>query len=251
MLIAIRLVAGGMQANISVASAYVADITPPEDRAKRFGLLGAMFGVGFILGPVLGGIPGVDQPASAVRCRRRSCHAESPVRHLTCLPESLPTERRRSFSWAAANPFGALRRLTDLKGVAPLAVVVACSGLAQFMLYTCWVLYNTFKFGWGPRENGWSLAAVGVVSAIVQGVLLGRLLKVVSVKRLAVFGSVVLDAGLCVMGRRDPGLDDVRGHRRRTCWGTRSHRLFKASFRAQRMRRIKGRRWVRSAALTA
>jgi DHA1 family tetracycline resistance protein-like MFS transporter len=78
--------------------------------------------------------------------------------------------------------------LTDLKGVAPLAVVVSCCGLAQFVLYTVWVLYTTFKFGWGPLENGWSLATVGVVAALVQGVLLGRILKVVGVKRLAVWG---------------------------------------------------------------
>jgi DHA1 family tetracycline resistance protein-like MFS transporter len=77
-----------------------------------------------------------------------------------------------------------------LKDVAPLAVVVACSGLAQFVLYTCWVLYTTFKFGWGPRANGWSLAAVGVVSAIVQGLLLGRILKLISVRRLAVLGLI-------------------------------------------------------------
>ena len=187
MLIAIRLVAGGMQANISVASAYVADITPPEERAKRFGLLGAMFGVGFILGPVIGGLlgsKGLRLPFAAAG----SLAMLNLLYGIFVLPESLPTERRRSFSWRAANPFGALRRLTDLKGVAPLAVVVACTGLAQYMLYTCWVLSNSFKFGWGPRENGWSLAAVGVVSAVVQGLLLGRILKVLSVKRLAVLG---------------------------------------------------------------
>ena len=68
--------------------------------------------------------------------------------------------------------------------------MIACSGLAQFVLYTCWVLYTTFKFGWGPRENGWSLAAVGVMSVIVQGLLLGRLLKWFSPQRLAVIGLV-------------------------------------------------------------
>lgn len=186
-LIAIRLVAGGMQANISVATAYVADITPPDQRAKRFGMLGAMFGVGFILGPVIGGLLGsinLRLPFAAAG----GLAMLNLLYGIFVLPESLPLERRRSFTWKAANPFGALRRLTDLKGVAPLAVVVSCSGLAQYVLYTCWVLYNSFKFGWGPRENGWSLAAVGVVSAIVQGVLLGRLLKAVSVKRLAVWG---------------------------------------------------------------
>jgi DHA1 family tetracycline resistance protein-like MFS transporter len=106
------------------------------------------------------------------------------------LPESLPPNRRRAFEWRATNPIKALRGLTQLKGAAPLAAVVACSGLAQFVLYTCWVLYTTFKFGWGPLENGWSLAAVGLTSAIMQGLLLGRILKRISAKRLAVWGLI-------------------------------------------------------------
>lgn len=203
-LIAIRLVAGGMQANISVASAYVADITPPEERAKRFGMLGAMFGVGFILGPVLGGLLGsinLRLPFAAAG----GLALLNLLYGTFVLPESLPPERRRGFSWKAANPFGALRRLTDLKGVAPLAVVVSCCGLAQYVLYTCWVLSNSFKFGWGPRENGWSLAAVGVVSAIVQGVLLGRILKIVSVKRLAVLGLVSSTLAYALWGAATQG----------------------------------------------
>jgi DHA1 family tetracycline resistance protein-like MFS transporter len=189
MLVAIRLVAGAMQANLSVANAYVADITPPEQRAKRFGMLGAMFGVGFILGPVIGGLLGSIN-------LRVPFYAAGGLAFLNLLygyfvlPESLPMSRRHRVDWKGANPFDALRRLSQLKEVGPLAVVVACSGLAQFVLYTCWVLYTTFKFGWGPRDNGWSLAAVGVVSAIVQGLLLGRILRLISVRRLAVLGLI-------------------------------------------------------------
>jgi hypothetical protein len=108
----------------------------------------------------------------------------------------LPRERRHSFEWKAANPVSSLRGLAQVKGAGPLVAVVACSGLAQFMLHTCWVLYTTFKFGWGPLENGWSLAAVGVVSAIVQGLLLGRLLRHFSARRLA----VLLHSGGTVLG---------------------------------------------------
>jgi len=189
MLVAIRLVAGAMQANLSVANAYVADITPPEQRAKRFGMLGAMFGVGFILGPVIGGLLGSIN-------LRVPFYAAGGLAFLNLLygyfvlPESLPMSRRHPVDWKGANPFNAFRRLSQLKAVGPLAVVVACSGLAQFVLYTCWVLYTTFKFGWGPRDNGWSLAAVGVVSAIVQGLLLGRILRLISVRRLAVLGLI-------------------------------------------------------------
>jgi hypothetical protein len=181
-----------MQANVSVANAYVADITPPEMRARRFGMLGAMFGVGFILGPVMGGLLGAID-------LRLPFFVAGTLALLNLLygyfvlPESLPPERRRAFEWKALNPFGALRGLAQTKGVGLLVAVVACSGLSQFVLYTTWVLYTTFKFGWGPLENGWSLAAVGIVSAIVQGLLLGRLLRRFSPRRLA-------------------GLDDVRDH---------------------------------------
>ena len=189
LLIGIRLVAGAMQSNLAVANAYVADITPPEERAKRFGMLGAMFGVGFVLGPVIGGLLGAVNlrlPFLAAGCLA----VLNLLYGYFVLPESLPPERRRRFEWRNTDPFRSLRGLAQLKGAAPLVGVVACAGLAQFILYTCWVLYTTFKFGWGPLENGWSLAAVGVVAAIVQGLLLGRILRVVSPRRLAVMGLI-------------------------------------------------------------
>jgi MFS transporter, DHA1 family, tetracycline resistance protein len=188
-LVAIRVASGAMQANMSVGNAYVADITPPEQRARRFGMLGAMFGLGFIIGPVMGGLLG------AIDLRLPFFVAGSlALLNLLygyfVLPESLPAARRHSFAWKAANPASSLRGLAQLKGAGPLVAVVACSGLAQFVLYTSWVLYTTFKFGWGPLENGWTLAAVGVVSVVVQGFLLGRLLRWFSPRRLAVLGLV-------------------------------------------------------------
>jgi MFS transporter, DHA1 family, tetracycline resistance protein len=83
-----------------------------------------------------------------------------------------------------------LKELTRLRGVGLLVAVIACSGIAQFVMYTCWVLYATFKFGWGPVENGWSLAASGIIAVIVQGFLLGPLLKRFSPQRLAVLSMV-------------------------------------------------------------
>jgi MFS transporter, DHA1 family, tetracycline resistance protein len=189
MLVVIRLVAGALQSNLSVANAYVADITPADQRAKRFGMLGAMFGVGFILGPVIGGLLGAGNLRRPFYVAGSLALVNFIYGYLV-LPESLPADRRHAFDWRAANPFSALSRLTQLEGAGRLAVVFACCGLAQFVLYTCWVLYNTFKFGWGPRENGWSLAAVGIVTAIVQGLLLGRILKRISVRRLAVLGLI-------------------------------------------------------------
>jgi MFS transporter, DHA1 family, tetracycline resistance protein len=187
MLLASRIIGGGMQANAAVAQAYVADITPVEERTKRFGALGAMFGLGFILGPALGGtLGGID-----IRLPFFTAGGLAVLNLLygvLVLPESLPPDKRRAVTWRAANPFSSLRALARLKGVGLLVGVLACAGLAQFTLYTVWVLYNTFRFGWGPTENGWSLFAVGIVSALVQGVLLARLLKVFSRERLALLG---------------------------------------------------------------
>ncbi len=187
MLIAVRLVGGAVQANAAVANAYVADITPPEERARRFGLLGAMFGLGFIAGPVVGGLLGaidLHLPFFAAGALAMA----NLLYGWFVLPESLPADRRRAVSWRAANPLTSLRELTELKGIGMLVAVLACTGLAQFTMYTTWVLYTSFKFGWGPAENGWSMFAVGVMSALVQGVLLGRLLKRFSAQRLALLG---------------------------------------------------------------
>ena len=189
MLVASRVVGGAMQANAAVANAYVADITPPDQRAKRFGLLGAMFGIGFILGPVLGGILGGIDLQLPFFVAGGLALINLAYGYFV-LPESLPAEQRRAVNWRRANPLSSLKRLAELKGVGLLVGVVACAGLAQFTLYTTWVLYTTFKFHWGPTENGWSLFAVGIVSALVQGVLLGRLLKRFTAQRLAVMGLV-------------------------------------------------------------
>ena len=204
MLIAVRLVSGAMQANAAVANAYVADITAPADRARRFGLLGAMFGIGFILGPAMGGLLGaidIHLPFFAAG----TLAIANWLYGFFVLPESLPPERRRAFEWRRANPFAALRRLGALKGVGPLIAVIAMANLAQFTLHSSWVLHNTFKFGWGPAENGWSLFVVGVMSALVQGVLLRHLLKRFSPQRLATVGLIAsaltyLGFGLATQG---------------------------------------------------
>ncbi|MBL8280155.1 MAG: MFS transporter [Pelomonas sp.] len=187
MLVAVRLFSGAMQANVAIANAYVADISAPEDRARRFGQLGAMFGVGFILGPVIGGWLGhydIHWPFIAAGCMAviNWCYG------YFVLPESLPKERRSPFDWKKANPASALRGLAALKGVGPLVFVIALGSLAQFMLHMTWVLYTKFKFGWGPLEVSWSLFAVGIVSVISQGVLLRPLLARFSPQRLALIG---------------------------------------------------------------
>ena len=188
-LVAVRAVGGAMQANAAVANAYVADISLPEERAKRFGLLGAMMGVGFIIGPVVGGLLGAIHLQLPFWVAGALTMANLAYGTLV-LPESLPRDKRKPFTLRAANPLVSLRALAQLRGMAPLVGVIACSGLAQFVLYTCWVLYTTFKFGWGPMENGWSLATVGVMSVLVQGFLMGPLLKRLSPQRLVIIGLV-------------------------------------------------------------
>ena len=189
MLLAVRLFSGAMQANVAVANAYVADITPPAERAKAFGKLGAMLGMGFILGPVIGGVlGGINLQLPFFVAGTLAC--VNWLYGYFVLPESLPADRRRPFVLREANPVNALRGLTELKGVGSLVLVIALSGLVQFMTHTSWVLYTTFKFGWGPTQNGWSLFAIGLMSVLVQGVFLGRLLKRFSAQRLAVMGLI-------------------------------------------------------------
>lgn len=187
MLIAVRLVGGAMQANAAVANAYVADISTPEERAKRFGLLGAMFGIGFIVGPAMGGLLGAIDLHLPFYVAGALALVNLAYGWFV-LPESLPEDRRRPFNWRQANPLASLRQLSQLKGVGLLVGVIACTGLAQGVLYNVWVLHNSFKFGWSTLDNGWSLAAVGVVSVFVQGWLLGKLLKRMPAQKLAIVG---------------------------------------------------------------
>ena len=140
-------------------------------------MLGAMFGLGFILGPALGGLlGGIDL--------RLPFFAAGSLALLNLLygyfvlPESLPPERRRAFSLRSANPISSLKGLAQLKGASRLVAVIACAGLAQFVLYTSWVLYTTFKFGWGAATDGWMMFAIiglnllsATVSASIQSII--------------------------------------------------------------------------------
>jgi len=204
MLIAVRVASGAMQANAAVANAYVADITPPEERARRFGMLGAMFGLGFILGPAMGGLLGsvnIQLPFLVAG----GLAVLNGIYGWFVLPESLPPERRRAFEWTRANPVAALRGLAALKGVGGLVVVIALASLAQFTMHTSWVLYTTFKFGWGPAQNGASLFAVGIMSALVQGFLLKHMLRRWSPRTLATVGLMASSATYLAFGAVSEG----------------------------------------------
>ncbi|MEK8046141.1 TCR/Tet family MFS transporter [Ideonella margarita] len=190
MLVAVRLVSGALQANAAVAQAYVADISTPEERAKRFGMLGAMFGMGFVLGPVMGGLLGAIDLHLPFYVAGGLAVLNAAY-GVFVLPESLPVERRSAaINWRKVNPVASLKQLTGLQGVGSLVAVIGLASLAQFVMHTTWVLYTGFKFGWGPKENGWSLFAVGVMSVLVQGGLIRIALKHISPQRIALMGLV-------------------------------------------------------------
>jgi len=196
MLIAARFVGGAMQANAAVAQAYVADVSAPDERARRFGLLGAMFGIGYTLGPVMGGVLG-DIDLHLPFYVAGALALLNTLYGVFVLPESLAADKRQPFQWKRANPVSALKGLTRLRGVGPLVWVVGLAGLAQFTMHMSWVLYTTYKFDWGPKENGWSLFTVGVMAAIVQGGLMKRLLQWFSAQRLAALG--LLSSTFCYL----------------------------------------------------
>ncbi len=187
MLVGIRLLGGGLSANVAVAQAYVADITPVEKRTPALGKLGAMFGLGFVLGPMLGGLLGHIDLRLPLFAAAGMC-ALNWLYGLLVLPESLPTDRRNPIAPARLNPFSSLSGLARLRGVGPLVFAVAAANLAQFTLQATWVLYTGFRFNWGPRENGISLFVVGFVAVVVQGGLLRVLLKGMGERRLVAAG---------------------------------------------------------------
>jgi len=182
-----RLIGGGLSANFAVAQAYVADITPPERRTQALGKIGAAFGIGFVVGPMLGGLlGGIDLRLPLFAAAGLCC--VNWLYGLLVLPESLAPGPRKPITLARINPFLSLGGLARLRGVGSLALAVAATTFAQFMLQAIWVLYTGLRFGWGPRESGTSLFAVGVVSIIVQGGLLRPLIARLGEQRLVLAG---------------------------------------------------------------
>ena len=186
-LLVARMFSGATGATFSVANAYVADITSPDERGKAFGKIGAAFGIGFIFGPVIGGSLGAINLHLPffVAAALSLCNW---LYGYFVLPESLNLEKRNPIQWQKANPFGALLHLGQLKGVGILVFVFACSALAQFILQNTWVLYTELRFNWTPQQNGIALFVVGFTSALTQGVLMSRLLTYFGEMRLAIVG---------------------------------------------------------------
>ncbi len=193
-----RLIAGATAANAATAAAYIADVTPPKLRASRFGLVGAMFGVGFVLGPALGGILGsysLRLPFLAA-AGLAACNV---LYGLFVLPESLPVTRRRAIDWGRANPLGSLRVVMADRNLTRLAVAWCCPWFALGALQSTFVLANQIRFGWDTRHNGMALALAGLGSAVVQGLLVRRIIPRLGERRSAITGSLLtVFAYLCI-----------------------------------------------------
>jgi DHA1 family tetracycline resistance protein-like MFS transporter len=185
-----RLLAGATSANVATASAYIADVTPDAQRARRFGLVGATFSVGFVLGPALGGWLGaIDLRLPFVTAAALA--GANLLYGLFVLPESLPAERRCGFAWRGANPVAALRSLAADPVLRRLALAWSCQWLGLGALQTVFVLYTGARFGWGPPENGAALAVVGVSGAVVQTLLVRPATQRLGERRAALFGYLV------------------------------------------------------------
>jgi DHA1 family tetracycline resistance protein-like MFS transporter len=171
-----RLVSGATSASFSISGAYVADVTPPQERAARFGMLGAAFGIGFIIGPAIGGLLGaIDLRAPFWAAAALSI--ANFVYGALILPESLPADRRRPFQLHAANPIGAVRFLGSRPVLMSLTVAMLFAFLAHDAIPNTWVLYTTYRFNFDERAVGVSLAIVGAASLVVNGFLVGRVVK--------------------------------------------------------------------------
>ena len=213
-----RLVAGVTSSSFTTIYAYMADITEPEKRARAYGLIGAAFSGGFVLGPVLGGFLGEFGP----RVPFWVAGALSGVAFLYglfILPESLPLEKRMPFSWRRANPVGAMILLKRHAELAGLAVVNFLLYFAHHVFSAVFVLYAGLRYGWGPWQVGALLAMVGVLDMIVQGVLVGPASKRFGDRATMIFGLCGGAVGIAMMGWAPTGVAFIVAMFPNALWG--------------------------------
>jgi DHA1 family tetracycline resistance protein-like MFS transporter len=199
-----RLMSGITSASFSTANAYIADVTPPDKRAAAFGKLGMAFGIGFVIAPAIGGLLGDMNPRlpfwiAAGLSLSNFCYG------YFILPESLPVERRAPFSWRRANPIASLRFLGHHPEIFALASVVLLMQMAHIVYPSTFVLYGDYRFGWGSKMVGYTLAGVGVLSAIVQGGLIGRIIRAIGERRTLLLGLICGTVGFTLYGLAPTG----------------------------------------------
>lgn len=185
-----RAINGISGANFGACNAYVADVTPPEKRAAAFGMIGAAFGIGFIIGPALGGLLAsidIHLPFFVAA----GLTALNWLYGYFVLPESLPPERRRPFSLARANPLGSLVRLAQRPVVLSLAYALTLWNLAMYALHATWVLYTAHRYNWSHLQIGLSLTCVGLGAAVVQGGLVRKIVPALGETRSILLGGSI------------------------------------------------------------
>jgi len=199
-----RVISGITAASVSTAGAYIADVTPAEQRAAKFGLLGAAFGAGFVVGPALGGMLGDISPRLPFWVAA-GLSLTNGLYGLFVLPESLPRERRSPFSWRKANPVGAFKLLRSHHELWGLAGVTFLSNLAHAALPSTAVLYMGYRYSWDAKAVGLLLAGVGVCQIIVNAVLVGRVVKALGERQTILVGLVAGTAGFTIQAMAPNG----------------------------------------------
>ena len=200
-----RIIAGVTSSSFTTVFAYMADITPPEGRAKAYGLIGAAFSAGFVVGPLMGGLLGEISP----RAPFWTAAAMSGIAFLYgffILPESLAPEKRMAFSWRRANPLGAMALLRSHPELSGLALVTFLLHFAHHVFSAVFVLYAAYRYGWHAWEVGVLLALVGILDMIMQGLFVGRFVKRFGDRATMIFGLFGGALGISLMGLAPTGL---------------------------------------------
>jgi len=196
-LFAARAISGISAASVSTAYAYIADTYEPDQRPRYFGLLGASFGLGFIIGPWIGGqLAAIDPHAPFYVCA--ALCAVNGLYGLFVLPESLPKERRSPFTLAKANPFAAFGYLRERPRISGLVGSTTMAYFAQAVLPSSMVLYGSYRFGWNEAQAGNMLAAVGLAAVVVQALIVPRVTPILGQKRAIAVGLGCGMAGFCI-----------------------------------------------------
>ena len=194
-----RVISGIASSSFSTAGAYIADVTLPEKRAEAFGLMGAAFGLGFVLGPAVGGLLGAVDPrwpfwGAAATSLLNACYG------FFVLPESLAPDKRASFRWQRANPVGSLVLLRSHHELFGLATASFLMNLAHVVLPSVAVLYLGYRYGWGASAVGFTLAAVGICAMVVQGALVKPITARLGERRTMLTGLLCGAAGFFIYG---------------------------------------------------
>jgi MFS transporter, DHA1 family, tetracycline resistance protein len=200
-----RAMAGIFAATFSTAAAYVGDISEDDNRTHNFALIGAAWGVGFIVGPVIGGFAGEFGPRVPFFVASGLALGNCVFGYFV-LPESLPQGKRRAFQWSRANPLGALRSLSHFPKLAGLLLAMFFFRVAHDAMPSVWTFFVIEQFGWGEREIGYSLGFVGLMSALVMAVLVRRLVPLLGDRRAVLGGFTLATLGFVLIAAAQSGV---------------------------------------------